>query len=201
MLGSLAKSRAARSVEQPRTAPAQVDAVDGLLARRLTLHLPRTTANLLPTGSNPKVEAPDASRFTEENRGLQLVGATGFEPATTCTPSGELTFPKVESGSQAIVTARNQPYSDVQRSQRIAPLSKDFAANLLPPFPGGVERLLTVRQVAEVLGVCAATVYKWAANGVLPHVRIVNVIRVRGDDLTRFLATRTQLPALLPRSP
>ena len=44
-------------------------------------------ANLLPTGSNPKVEAPDAARFTEENRGLQLVGATGFEPATTCTPS------------------------------------------------------------------------------------------------------------------
>jgi integrase len=44
-------------------------------------------ANLLPTGSIPKVEALDQSRFTEKDRGLQMVGATGFEPATTCTPS------------------------------------------------------------------------------------------------------------------
>ena len=43
-------------------------------------------ANLLPTGSNPKGEARDRSPFSEENRGLRLVGATGFEPATTCTP-------------------------------------------------------------------------------------------------------------------
>ena len=44
-------------------------------------------ANLLPTGSMPKVEAPGPSRSTEEDRGLRMVGATGFEPATTCTPS------------------------------------------------------------------------------------------------------------------
>src|SRR5256885_1009125 len=44
-------------------------------------------ANLLPTGSIPKGEALDQSRFTEKDRGLQMVGATGFEPATTCTPS------------------------------------------------------------------------------------------------------------------
>src|SRR6266852_318787 len=45
-------------------------------------------ANLLPTGSIPKGETPDHSRLTEKDRGLRLVGATGFEPATTCTPSG-----------------------------------------------------------------------------------------------------------------
>jgi integrase len=44
-------------------------------------------ANLLPTGSIPQFEAPDQSRLTEKDRGLRLVGATGFEPATTCTPS------------------------------------------------------------------------------------------------------------------
>ena len=44
-------------------------------------------ANLLPTGSDPKGEARDRSPFSEEDRGLRLVGATGFEPATTCTPS------------------------------------------------------------------------------------------------------------------
>jgi len=57
---------------------------------------------------------------------------------------------------------------------------------LLPP----IERLLTVRQVAQLLGVCTATVYKWAAQDVLPHVRIVNVVRVRPQDLTTFLADR-----------
>jgi excisionase family DNA binding protein len=58
---------------------------------------------------------------------------------------------------------------------------------LLPP----IEQLLTVRQVAQHLGVCPATVYKWAAAGVLPHLRIVNVIRIRPEDLTRFVAERS----------
>jgi excisionase family DNA binding protein len=57
---------------------------------------------------------------------------------------------------------------------------------LLPP----IEQLLTVRQVGQLLGVCRATVYKWAADGVLPHVRIVNVVRVRREDLTTFIAER-----------
>jgi len=59
---------------------------------------------------------------------------------------------------------------------------------LLPP----VEQLLTVRQVAQFVGVCTATVYKWAAAGVLPHVRSVNLIRIRPADLTRFVAERSR---------
>jgi Helix-turn-helix domain len=55
--------------------------------------------------------------------------------------------------------------------------------NLLPP----IEQLLTVRQVAEMLGVCTATAYFWAASSALPHIRIVNVIRVRPDDLAHFI--------------
>jgi excisionase family DNA binding protein len=54
---------------------------------------------------------------------------------------------------------------------------------LLPP----IEQLLTVRQVAQLLRVCRATVYKWAATGVLPHVRIVNFIRVKSGDLAAFV--------------
>jgi len=60
---------------------------------------------------------------------------------------------------------------------------------LLPP----IEHLLTVRQVAQLLGVCPATVYKWASTGVLPHVRIVNVIRIRADDVCVLLSAQ-QLP-------
>ena len=70
---------------------------------------------------------------------------------------------------------------------------------MLPDFRGGIEQLFTVRQVAELVGVCAATVYRWAAEGVLPHVRIVNVIRIRRGDLNRLLAARAQMRAMPPR--
>ena len=65
-------------------------------------------------------------------------------------------------------------------------IRRNFATNLLP----SIEQLFTVRQVAAQFGVCTATVYKWAAHGVLPHVRIVNVVRVRPEDLTTFIAER-----------
>jgi integrase len=45
-------------------------------------------AGLLLGPADPKREGPGASRFPEGRQGLQTVGATGFEPATTCTPSG-----------------------------------------------------------------------------------------------------------------
>jgi excisionase family DNA binding protein len=71
----------------------------------------------------------------------------------------------------------------VQGSHDLSRFSRNFATNLLPP----IEQLLTVRQVAKLLGVCTATVYSWAASGALPHIRIVNVIRVRPDDLAHFI--------------
>ncbi|TMB37884.1 MAG: helix-turn-helix domain-containing protein [Deltaproteobacteria bacterium] len=83
---------------------------------------------------------------------------------------------------------RSAPLPAVQGSQRFVTIHRDFATNLLP----AIEQLLTVRQVAQFLGVCTATVYKWAAEGVLPHVRIVNVIRIRPEDLTRFVNERSR---------
>ena len=41
---------------------------------------PRTEKNL-------KDKGPDSTRSSEKNQGLQIVGARGFEPPTTCTPS------------------------------------------------------------------------------------------------------------------
>src|SRR5712691_8172707 len=60
-------------------------------------------------GSIPKVEAPDRSRLTEKDRGLRLVGATGFEPATTCTPTGP--------GSRATVISSLQPFGILRSSE------------------------------------------------------------------------------------
>jgi excisionase family DNA binding protein len=55
---------------------------------------------------------------------------------------------------------------------------------------GGRNRLLQVAEVAEQLGVCAATVYRLCNRGELPHVRIVDSIRIRPADLAGFLAAR-----------
>jgi excisionase family DNA binding protein len=38
--------------------------------------------------------------------------------------------------------------------------------------------LLSVRQVAKLLGVCSATVYRLCGRGELPHFRVLNAIRV-----------------------
>jgi excisionase family DNA binding protein len=47
--------------------------------------------------------------------------------------------------------------------------------------------MLRVADVAEKLGVCAATVYRLCDRGELLYVRIVNSIRIRPDDLRAFL--------------
>jgi excisionase family DNA binding protein len=59
---------------------------------------------------------------------------------------------------------------------------------------GGRGRLLRVGEVAEQLGVCAATVYRLCERGELLHVRIVNSIRIRPDDLRAFLERRDGRP-------
>ncbi|MBI5524923.1 MAG: helix-turn-helix domain-containing protein [Deltaproteobacteria bacterium] len=50
--------------------------------------------------------------------------------------------------------------------------------------------LLKVGDVAARLGVCNATVYSWCSEGLLPHIRVVNVIRVTPEDLQAFLSGR-----------
>jgi excisionase family DNA binding protein len=52
---------------------------------------------------------------------------------------------------------------------------------------GGRDRLLRVAEVAEQLGVSTATVYGLCAAGDLPHVRIVDAIRIRPGDLAAFV--------------
>jgi excisionase family DNA binding protein len=51
----------------------------------------------------------------------------------------------------------------------------------------GRGQLLRVAEVAKKLGVCNATVYRLCESGALPHVRVVNSIRVRPKDLGEYL--------------
>jgi excisionase family DNA binding protein len=55
---------------------------------------------------------------------------------------------------------------------------------------GGPGALLTVRDVAAQLGVCTATVYRLVGEGQLPHVRVLNAIRVAPQDLAVFVEAR-----------
>ena len=52
---------------------------------------------------------------------------------------------------------------------------------------GGRGRLLRVAEIADQLGVSTAAVYKLCTTGELPHVRIVDSIRVRPSDLAAFV--------------
>ncbi len=56
-------------------------------------------------------------------------------------------------------------------------------------IPEVLAPLLTVRQVAERLGVCTATVYALIERGVLTHNRVSNAIRVAPIDLCAYIET------------
>jgi excisionase family DNA binding protein len=55
---------------------------------------------------------------------------------------------------------------------------------------GGRDRLMGVREAAEHLGLCAATVYGLCADKARPHVRILNTMRIGAKDLETFIAAR-----------
>src|SRR5438128_11457451 len=68
----------------------------------------------------------------------------------------------------------------------LPPDREDFVTRLLPreratPSP------LTVREVAEQLRICTATVYRLCDEGQLPHVRVLHAIRIDPTDLAVFI--------------
>lgn len=52
--------------------------------------------------------------------------------------------------------------------------------------------LLSVRQVAVMLGICTATVYEHCAKGRLRHTRVASAIRIASSDLEEFVELRSQ---------
>jgi len=126
------------------------------------------------TQTSHKVKALRANR----PRGLHhLARPAGFEPVT---------FGFVED-----VHVSSNTCKDVQAH---ASLSKDFAGSLLDGTAGDGEdgrsdrSLLSVRQVAKLLGVCPATVYALCEQRKLPHFRVLNAIRIDARAVRRFLS-------------
>jgi excisionase family DNA binding protein len=63
----------------------------------------------------------------------------------------------------------------------------DGRVNRFQVLRGGLENLLSVREVALRLSVSKATVYALVGQGRLPCVRVSNAIRVRPEDLSAYL--------------
>jgi excisionase family DNA binding protein len=96
------------------------------------------------------------------------------------------------------ITTDGAPRS--QEFRPLAPVRSPFVTRLLPGsaattarlevLRGGKDGLLSVREAAHQLGLCTATVYGLCAEGALPHIRILNAIRIAPADLEAFIDAR-----------
>ena len=50
-----------------------------------------------------------------------------------------------------------------------------------------MERLMTARQVGELIEVKPATVYQWVHIGLIPYVKIGKSVRFKKDELFRWI--------------
>lgn len=57
-----------------------------------------------------------------------------------------------------------------------------------------MEKLLTARQVSELLEVKISTVYDWVHDGAIPHVKLGRLVRFNKAELFRWVESRTIRP-------
>ena len=63
-----------------------------------------------------------------------------------------------------------------------------------------IERALSVSEVARLLSICRASVYRYIDAGVIPAIRIGTILRVDPKALAHFLRRRALLPESDSRS-
>ena len=125
--------------------------------------------------------------FSSGIRANKLVGARGFEPPPPCTPKHLVGVPGSANECKPVDSLQRSPAAPSQPFQAFAPVTKTFAAHLLPSTLSS-KSLLSVAAVAQHLAVSTARVYALVAECRLPHVRISNSIRVDPADLAEFIA-------------
>ena len=112
------------------------------------------------------------------------------------------TVASVHTNSQPAGIPTAETPTECTGSHDLTPFREKSATRLLPDFSdsggpehsfqGGIERLLNVREVAARLGVCTASVRAMCERGELRHLRVMNRIRVRVQDLADFIASRVK---------
>lgn len=81
---------------------------------------------------------------------------------------------------------KTAPRGEVPTAER----ARDQAT--LEPRTPALPKLLTVRELAQVLGIHEKTVYDWVAKGQLPCVRLGNRLRFLPSDVSRWLQARKE---------
>ncbi len=67
-------------------------------------------------------------------------------------------------------------------------------APMMPSNGGHGEELLTVREAAKLLTISAKKLYRMAALGRVPHVRLGRSVRFRREDLERWIQQQSVHP-------
>ena len=123
--------------------------------------------------------------------------ATRLELATLSLGNVSSECPNHSKKSQAIGNPSALAGSRVQDAHDSTRFHKSFVpyvsqAPSLKLVRGGAENLLSVREVAEHLGVATYTVYRLCERGELAHVRISNAIRITPRALQDYIAKQTK---------
>ena len=50
-----------------------------------------------------------------------------------------------------------------------------------------MDKLLTPQEAADLLGVQKSTIYQWTSQDFIPHVKLRNLVRFRGQDLEEWV--------------
>ena len=124
----------------------------------------------------------------------------GFEPTTSCSQITHKAITTLHNDSQPVGIIHTERDALVQPSQALTGISQKFTSPVLPLSKsakragrGGFkvtardEELLTVKDVATLLKVCTATVYKMVDRLHIPHFRVLNSIRFKRGDVKRFV--------------
>ena len=126
----------------------------------------------------------------------------GVEPTTFSLGTDSGSVGGSSTVLQSIGITENHSKGDLQAAGTKAANGTDFVPIVSPEIQlsavGGSRRaaaqeskpLLSVKEVARRLGIATATVYGLCAEGLLAHVRILNVIKVTPSDLDGFVASR-----------
>ncbi|MGO9917454.1 MAG: helix-turn-helix domain-containing protein [Isosphaeraceae bacterium] len=122
---------------------------------------------------------------------------TGFEPATLSLGTQIEPSAPSRSTSEASVSVGFSESSNsaaTGRKRLVSALSSGIlpagSRTRLRAVNGGRDDLLSVREVAARLSVSTATVYALCARRELPHIRVLNAIRVAPLDLEAFIVSK-----------
>ena len=53
-----------------------------------------------------------------------------------------------------------------------------------------MDKLLTIDQMAEILGVQKSTLYQWTHTGFIPHIKLGKLVRLQEKDVADWVERR-----------